>query len=159
VLTQGYDAERGTFTQAYGYKGLDAAVLALPLRRLIDANDPMMVSTIERVRAELGVPGADHLLHRVSPSFDDGLEGKEGAFLLCSFWLVDCYSAMGRLEEAQALLERLMSYANDVGLLAEMINPATGGHLGNFPQALTHVALINAAAHLEEARRRPLRPA
>jgi GH15 family glucan-1,4-alpha-glucosidase len=95
----------------------------------------------------------------VSPSFDDGLEGKEGAFLLCSFWLVDCYSAMGRLEEAQALLERLMSYANDVGLLAEMINPATGGHLGNFPQALTHVALINAAAHLEEARRRPLRPA
>jgi GH15 family glucan-1,4-alpha-glucosidase len=152
VLTRGYNEERGCFTQAYGYDDLDASLLALPLRRFIDADDPRMLGTIERVREELALGGTDHLLWRVSPSFEDGLKGKEGAFLLCSFWLVDVLAALERIEEAEALYDRLCSYANDVGLLAEMVDPHTGAHLGNFPQAFAHVALVNAAVHLQDAR-------
>ncbi len=152
VLEKGYNKERGCFTQAYGYEDLDASLLALPLRRFIDADDPRMLGTIERIRKELALGGTDHLLWRVSPSFEDGLKGTEGAFLLCSFWLVDCLTTLERIDEAERMFDRLCEYANDVGLLAEMVDPVTGAHLGNFPQAFAHVALVNCAVHLQDAK-------
>jgi len=150
VLERGYDAERGSFTQAYGYRDLDAAVLSFPLRGVISATDPRMVSTIRRIEEELGTDG---LVHRVSQTFEDGLPGGEGAFVLCTFWLVDCYILMGEVEKARAAYEKLLTYANDVGLLSEEIDPKTGAQLGNFPQAFAHVALINTAANLARADR------
>lgn len=150
VLERGYDAERGAFTQAYGYRDLDAAVLSFPLRGVISATDPRMVSTIRRIEEELGTDG---LVHRVSQTFEDGLPGREGAFVLCTFWLVDCYILMGEVEKARAAYEKLLTYANDVGLLSEEIDPKTGAQLGNFPQAFAHVALINTAANLARADR------
>jgi GH15 family glucan-1,4-alpha-glucosidase len=109
------------------------------------------VGTIARIRDELALGGTGHLLWRVSPAFDDGLHGREGAFMLCSFWLVDCLAEMGAVEEAQGMFDRLCNYANDVGLYSEMVDPANGAHLGNFPQAFAHVALVNSAVRLQEA--------
>jgi alpha,alpha-trehalase len=150
VMEQGYNAERGAFTQAYGHSDLDAAVLSFPLRGVISANDPRMASTIRRIEEELSTDG---LIHRVSQTFEDGLPGKEGAFVLCSFWLVDCYTLQGDIDKARAAYEKLLTYTNDVGLLSEEIDPKSGAQLGNFPQAFAHVALINSAANLARADR------
>jgi GH15 family glucan-1,4-alpha-glucosidase len=139
----GYNEEVGAFTQSYGTKALDAAALALMLRKVVEPGDPRMHSTVDRVVEALGEDG---LLHRYDA--DDGLPPGEGVFLMCTFWLVDCYAELGRLDEARALFERLVGYANDVGLYAEEYDPLTRHHLGNFPQAFTHVALINAAVTL-----------
>ena len=151
LLTRGYDERLGAFTQAFGSAQLDASALAMVLRKVLPAGDPRMRSTVDRVARELGVGG---LLRRYLPIVDDGLPGAEGVFLLCSFWLVDCYAEMDRVEEARALFERLLAYANDVGLYAEELDPRTGHHLGNFPQGFTHVALINAATNLAKAEAR-----
>jgi GH15 family glucan-1,4-alpha-glucosidase len=151
VLEKGYSEERGTFTQAYGHVELDAALLTLPIRGFLPITDPRMVGTIARIRDELALGGTGHLLWRVSPGFEDGLHGREGAFMLCSFWLVDCLAEMGALEEAQAMFDRLCKYANDVGLYSEMVDPANGAQLGNFPQAFAHVALVNSAVRLQGA--------
>jgi GH15 family glucan-1,4-alpha-glucosidase len=151
VLDKGYSEKLGSFTQAYGHDDLDAALLALPLRHFIDAADPKMVGTIRRIRAELTLGENNHLLARVSREFEDGLHGREGAFVLCSFWLVDCLTELGEVEEATRMFDRLCGYANDVGLYSEMVDPKTGAHLGNFPQAFAHVALVNAAVRLKEA--------
>ncbi len=106
-----------------------------------------MRSTVDRIVEGLG---ENDLLYRYHPAeAADGLAGDEGTFMMCSFWLVDCYAEMGRIDEARALFERLLGHANDVGLYAEQLDPATGRHLGNFPQAFTHVALINAALTLD----------
>ncbi|MEX2081423.1 MAG: glycoside hydrolase family 15 protein, partial [Dehalococcoidia bacterium] len=156
LFEEGYDANRGAFTQAIGYTDLDAAVLAFPLRGILSATDPRFVSTVDRIVEELSVDG---LLRRVSPTFEDGVGGGEGAFLLCSFWLVDAYALMGRLDEARALFDRLIAYRNDVGLFAEMVNPRTGELLGNFPQALTHIAAISAATNLASAEASAAAPA
>ena len=154
LLREGYNGEVGAFTQAYGRPELDAAVLALPLRKVIPATDPRMAATIDRIAAGLGEDG---LLHRYAAErVDDGVGGGEGVFLMCSFWLVECYALLGRLDEARALFERLLGYANDVGLYAEELDPDTGHHLGNFPQAFTHVALINAALALDRAGSAPV---
>jgi len=150
IMEKGYDSERGAFTQAYGYRDLDAAVLSFPLRGVIAATDPRMASTVARIEEELGTDG---LVRRVSQTFADGLPGGEGAFVLCSFWLVDCYILMGQTEKARAAYEKLLTYANDLGLLSEEIDPKTGAQLGNFPQAFAHVALINTAANLARADR------
>jgi GH15 family glucan-1,4-alpha-glucosidase len=139
----GYNEEVGAFTQSYGTKELDAAALALMLRKVVEPDDPRMHSTVDRVMEQLGEQG---LLHRYKA--DDGLPPGEGVFLMCTFWMVDCYAELGRLDEARALFERLIGYANDVGLYAEEYDPAARHHLGNFPQAFTHVALINAAVTL-----------
>jgi GH15 family glucan-1,4-alpha-glucosidase len=110
-----------------------------------------MRATVDRIAKGLGCDG---LLHRYGPEVDDGLPAGEGAFPMLSFWLADCYAEMGRLDEARALFERLLRHANDVGLYAEEIDPRTGRHLGNYPQAFTHIALINAAVSLMRAETR-----
>lgn len=140
VLAKGFDPDLGSFVQAYGSKDLDASALLLPLVGFVRADDPRMRSTVEVLGERLCHGG---LVYRYLT--DDGLPGGEGAFTICSFWLVDNLALVGRVEEASALLERLCSRANDVGLFAEQIDPASGEHLGNFPQAFTHVALINSA--------------
>src|SRR5262249_4778311 len=115
---------------------------------LLPSDDPIALETIAVVRRTLERDGL--LFRYLTP---DGLAGGEGAFLLCSFWLVDALTHAGRLDEAEALLDRLIGFANDVGLFAEEVDPATGDALGNFPQAFSHMALVTSCAHLTAARR------
>lgn len=147
VLERGFDRELGTFVQAYGSRSLDASAMLLPLVGFIRADDPRMISTVAAIGERLTTDG---LVHRYLA--EDGLPGEEGAFAICSFWLVDNLALQGKADEARALFERVCSLANDVGLLAEQIDPRTREQLGNFPQAFTHVALINGAFHLQRTR-------
>ena len=145
VLARGYDAERGAFVQAYGSKVLDAANLMLPLVGFIRATDPRMRSTIEAIEAKLTSPQGYVYRYR---DLDDGLGGDEGTFTMCSFWLADDLIALGELGRARALFEKVRSCANDLGLLSEEIDVSTGEMLGNFPQAFSHMGLINTAVQL-----------
>jgi GH15 family glucan-1,4-alpha-glucosidase len=152
VCEKGYDPERNTFTQSYGSRELDAALLLIPRVGFLPPDDPRVTGTVDAVRAELGEGGG--LLRRYSSdtSSVDGLPGGEGAFLVCSFWLADALHLTGRTEEARELFDRLVGLANDVGLLAEEYrvddDPAAGRHLGNFPQAFSHIGLVNTALAL-----------
>ena len=146
-------APEGWFHQAAGHAVPDAATLLVAASGLVAADDPLSLSTIDAVRGALE---RDGLLYRYDSP--DGLEGGEGAFLLCSFWLLDVLIHAGKLDEAEELLRRLLSFANDVGLLAEEVDPATGELLGNFPQAFSHMALVLSCAHLEAARRGEISP-
>ncbi len=154
VLRNGYDpnyrAGHGAFVQHYGSKQLDASVLMLPLVGFIDANDPRMRSTIEAIQRELTSPQG--FVYRYK-GFDDGLEGGEGTFTICSFWLVSNLIKLGKLDEARKLFERLGAFANDLGLFSEEIDPDTGDMLGNFPQAFSHLAFIDNAVALDRASR------
>jgi GH15 family glucan-1,4-alpha-glucosidase len=141
--------QRGWFAQALGSDVPDAAALLVPAVGFIAADDPLVTRTIEVVLSSLS--DAAGLVHRYKAG--DGLLGGEGAFLLCSFWLADVLTHAGRLSEASALLDRLLGLANDVGIFAEEVDPATGEHLGNTPQAFTHMALVTSLAHLSAARR------
>ncbi|MGW9074143.1 glycoside hydrolase family 15 protein [Streptomyces yangpuensis] len=146
VCANGFDPERGTFTQYYGSRELDAATLLIPRVGFLPPDDPRVIGTVDAVRAELGRSG---LVRRYSTAdTDDGLPGDEGAFLACSFWLADALYLTGREDEARALFERLLSVRNDVGLLAEEYDPVSGRQLGNFPQAFSHVGLVNTALTL-----------
>jgi len=147
VLDQGFDARAGAFVQAYGSTALDASVLRLPLLGFIHPTDPRMRSTITQIERRLMHNG---LVYRYRDA-DDGLPGNEGTFAICTFWLIDNYILLGRLQEAQELFRHVLSYANDVGLFAEEIDPENGEQLGNFPQGFTHIALINAAVRLAAA--------
>ena len=151
VLQKGFDAERGAFIQAYGSKNLDAAALALPLFGFIKADDPRMRSTIEAIERELTSPEGFVYRYR---NFDDGLAGDEGAFTICTYWLADNLIALGDIDRARELFERLKGYANDLGLLSEQIDGQSGEMLGNFPQAFSHMALINTAVMLQRAERK-----
>ena len=143
VCSEGYDAERRTFTQYYGSRELDASVLAIPLVGFLPPGDDRVTGTIDAVRDELG---RDGLLSRYSTAdTDDGLAGDEGQFLACSFWLVAALALNGRADEARALFERLTGLANDLGLLAEEYDVGRRRQVGNFPQAFSHLALVNAA--------------
>jgi len=141
-------APSGWFQQAAEHAVPDAATLLLPALGFIATTDPVMRETIEVVRRSLERDGL--MFRYLAP---DGLGGGEGAFLLCSFWLIDCLTHAGALDEAEQLLERLVARANDVGLFAEEVDPATGEALGNFPQAFSHMALVTSCAHLTAARR------
>ncbi|MFJ5266452.1 glycoside hydrolase family 15 protein [Streptomyces sp. NPDC088387] len=147
VCERGYDAERNTFTQYYGSRELDASSLLIPRVGFLPPDDPRVRGTVDAVRAELEHGG---LLRRYSAEHTtvDGLPGGEGAFLVCSFWLADALHMTGRTREARALFERLVALANDVGLLSEEYDPDTGRHLGNFPQAFSHIGLVNTALAL-----------
>ena len=143
----GQAAPAGWFQQAAGHAVPDAATLLVPSLGLLPTTDPIVLETIKVVRRSLERDGL--VFRYLSP---DGLGGGEGAFLLCSFWLVDCLTHAGELDEAEALLAKLIGYANDVGLFAEEVDPATGEALGNFPQAFSHMALVTSCAHLTAAR-------
>ena len=148
VLANGYDAERGAFVQAYGNKHLDASNLLLPLVGFIRADDPRMRSTIEAIERELTSPQG--FVYRYK-GYDDGVGGRDGTFMICSFWLADNLIALGELERARDLFEKLRVCANDLGLFSEETDPETGELLGNFPQAFSHLAFINTAVQLHEA--------
>jgi GH15 family glucan-1,4-alpha-glucosidase len=164
VCEQGYDARRGTFTQYYGSTELDAAVLLIPEVGFLPPDDPRVVSTVEAIQRELVSDGL--VLRYTQPAARaggagvDGLTGSEGAFLACSFWLVNALHLIGRPDDAAQLFERLLSMRNDVGLLSEEYDPRYGRQVGNFPQAFSHVPLIQSAVNLAEHaghhRRRPV---
>jgi GH15 family glucan-1,4-alpha-glucosidase len=141
-------APEGWFTQAVGVGVVDASALTLPAIGLLPTSDPRVLRTIEMVRRDLEQDG---LVFRYTGP--DGLAGGEGAFLLCSFWLLDCLIHSGQIEEAEALLTRLIGLANDVGLYGEEVDPSTNAVLGNFPQAFTHMALVTSCSYLEAAKR------
>jgi GH15 family glucan-1,4-alpha-glucosidase len=144
VLAKGWNADRGAFTQFYGSDRLDASVLLLPAVGFLPATDERMRSTVDTIQSELCHDGLV-LRYQTDGANVDGLPGTEGVFLACSFWLVDDLALMGRTEEARALFERLLSLRNDVGLLSEEYDPEAGRLLGNFPQAFSHVAIVNTA--------------
>jgi len=148
IERRGYDSRRGVFVQAYDRMELDAALLLLPTVEFVDWNDERMLRTVAAIREELGA--GDGLLYRYRR--DDGLDGEEGAFLCCSFWLVESLARSGDNDEARAVFDAASARANDLGLLSEEVDPTSGELLGNFPQALTHLAQIDAAVALSEAR-------
>jgi GH15 family glucan-1,4-alpha-glucosidase len=148
VCERGYDARRNTFTQFYGSRGLDAALLLLPRVGFLPWDDPRVVGTVQAVQRELCHDG---FLLRYRTDADggvDGLPGPEGTFLFCTFWLADALRGIGRTGEATAMFERLLGLRNDVGLLSEEYDVAAGRLLGNVPQAFSHIGLINTARHL-----------
>jgi GH15 family glucan-1,4-alpha-glucosidase len=152
VLAKGFDAQRNTFTQAYGSSQLDAALLLIPQVRFLPWDDPRVSGTVEAIQRELV---ADDFVLRYRPgrgTSDDGLPGDEGAFLACSFWLADALHGIGRHDQATALFQKLVDLANDVGLLAEEYDPRMKRQVGNTPQAFSHLGLVNAARHLSGAR-------
>ena len=151
VCDHGFDASRGAFTQSYGRPELDASLLLLPLVGFLPPDEPRVVATVRAIERELV---RDGLVLRYLPDPHgsvDGLPGDEGAFLACSFWLVDAYVAMDRRDDAERLFERLLSVRNDVGLLAEEYDPTARRQLGNFPQAFSHLALVTSALNLARA--------
>jgi GH15 family glucan-1,4-alpha-glucosidase len=148
VTSAGFNPELGSYTRSYGSNDLDAAVLVLPLLDLEPRDSPRVRATIQAVRRELSAGGP--LLYRYPPG-QDRLPGTEGAFLPCSFWLVQALASTGRVDEATQLFADLLELANPLGLLPEEINPRNHGYLGNYPQALTHAALIQAALAIRDA--------
>jgi GH15 family glucan-1,4-alpha-glucosidase len=152
VLTNGYDpnykTDAGAFVQFYGSKNLDASNLKLPMLGFIEADDPRMRSTIEMTQQDLVSPQG--FVYRYK-DFDDGLSGGEGTFSICTFWLISNLIALGEVREARVLFETVRAYANDLGLFSEEINSESGEMLGNFPQAFSHLAFIEAAVELSRA--------
>jgi GH15 family glucan-1,4-alpha-glucosidase len=144
VCRLGYDAERNTFVQAYDSPALDASLLQVPLVGFLPPDDPRVVGTVDAVRRELSLDDGLVLRYRVEHT-EDGLPGDEGAFLACSFWLVEALQLTGRRDQAVELYERLLSLRNDLGLLSEEYDPRAGRMVGNFPQALSHIPLVTAA--------------
>jgi GH15 family glucan-1,4-alpha-glucosidase len=146
VCTKGFDPNKRAFTQIFGAPALDAALLMMPLVGFLPATDARVVGTIEAIERELMHDG--FVLRYRTDDGMDGLPPGEGTFLLCSFWLADNYALMGRYEDARLLFDRLLALRNDVGLLSEQYDPASGRLVGNFPQAFSHVGLVNTAFNL-----------
>ena len=146
VMARGFNPKVGAFTQHYGTEVLDSSLLLMPLMDFVAPRDPLWLSTLDAINRELV---SDSLVYRYNPSASpDGLAGQEGTFSLCTFWYVDALARSGRLEEAQLTFEKMHTYANHVGLYSEEIG-VTGEQLGNFPQAFSHLSLINAAINLD----------
>jgi len=149
ICERGYNTKKKAFTQFYGSDELDASLLVLPLIEFLPLDDERLVNTVEAIQRELMQDGLI-LRYRTERNNVDGLPGSEGVFLPCSFWLADCLHLMGRTREARELFERLLALRNDVGLLSEEYDPSAKRQLGNFPQAFSHVALVNTARILGE---------
>jgi GH15 family glucan-1,4-alpha-glucosidase len=149
IMTRGWSDRRKAFVQVLDGHELDAATLLMPLVRFVAPTDPRMLSTLDAIREELV---SDSLVYRYNPGIaaDDGLEGDEGTFSICSFWWVEALARAGQLDEARLTFEKMLTYANHLGLYAEEIGPS-GEALGNFPQAFTHLSLISAAYYLDRA--------
>ena len=148
ICAHGVD-ERGVFVQHYDTDALDASLLLMPLVRFLPPDDPRIRATVLAIADELTENGLV-LRYRVEET-DDGFASEEGTFTICSFWLVSALVEIGELARARALCEKLLSFASPLPLYAEEIDAATGRHLGNFPQAFTHLALINAVMHIIRA--------
>jgi GH15 family glucan-1,4-alpha-glucosidase len=148
VLANGLD-DRGVFTQHYDTDALDASCLLMPLLRFLPADDPRVVDTVNAIADELSVDGL--VLRYRTEETDDGLRGEEGTFAICSFWLVSALEEIGETRRARELCEKMLGYASPLQLYAEEIDARSGRHLGNFPQAFTHLALINAVMHVIRA--------
>jgi len=146
VCAKGFNPNRNAFVRSFGGTELDAALLLIPLVGFLPPDDPRVRGTVEAIERELMRDGL--VLRYDTKLSKDGLPSGEGAFLACSFWLADNYAISGRKEEAEALFDRLLALRNDVGLLAEEYDPVNKRHLGNFPQAFSHLALINTARNL-----------
>jgi GH15 family glucan-1,4-alpha-glucosidase len=149
ICRKAFDPALNSFVQAYGTKSLDASLLLMPLVGFLPPTDPRMLGTVAAIERELVVDG--FVLRYRTEAGKDGLPPGEGAFLACSFWLADNLALQGRVGDARALFERLLSVRNDVGLLAEQYDPRAHRHTGNFPQAFSHVALVNTAFNLSRA--------
>jgi len=154
ACARAWNSEKGAFCQAYGSAQLDASLLLIPQVGFLPARDPRMVATIKAIERELVQDG---LVMRYRTVGQDGLPPGEGTFLACSFWLADCYVLLGRVTEARALFERLLALRNDVGLLSEEYDPVRQRLCGNFPQAFSHVGLINTAFNLTPSHSKPAR--
>jgi GH15 family glucan-1,4-alpha-glucosidase len=150
ILADGWNEKAGAFTQTFGSDELDASNLMMPIVGFIPADHPRMKATIDATAERLTDDRG--LVDRYRSH--DGLEGEEGTFLLCTFWLAQAQALAGELEKARKTFETAISYCNDVGLLAEEVDPESGELLGNFPQAFSHIGLVNAAWAITEAERR-----
>jgi GH15 family glucan-1,4-alpha-glucosidase len=153
VLREGWNPDVGAFTQYFGSDALDASNLMMPIVGFLPAGDPRMLSTIDAIADRLTDSRGLVYRYRTEDGVD-GLAGEEGTFLLCTFWLAQALAATGQVDRAREVFERAIGYANDVGLLAEEIDPVTGELLGNFPQAFSHIGLVNAAWAIAEAEKR-----
>jgi len=149
VLEQGWSDEAGAFTQSFGSTALDASVLVLPIVGFLPADDQRVLSTIAALERDL--TDERGLVYRYTAGDGDGLAGVEGTFLLCTFWLAQAHALGGRVARAREVFELAAGYANDLGLLAEEVDAGTGELLGNFPQALSHIGLVNAAWAISQA--------
>lgn len=149
ICENGFDRERNSFVQHYGGKALDASLLLIPQVGFLPPDDPRVVGTIEAIERELVRDG--FVLRYATDEVDDGIGGEEGAFLVCSFWLADAYVMLGRVDDAVKLFDRLLGLRNDLGLLAEEYDRARGRLVGNYPQAFSHIGLINTAYNLVDA--------
>jgi GH15 family glucan-1,4-alpha-glucosidase len=145
ICSRGTD-DRGVFCQHYDTTALDASALLIPLLGFLPPEDPRVRATVMAVADDLTVD--DLVLRYHVEEVDDGFEGEEGTFTICSFWLVSALAEIGEVDRARALCAKLLSFASPLHLYAEEIDPHTGGHLGNFPQAFSHLALINAVMHV-----------
>jgi GH15 family glucan-1,4-alpha-glucosidase len=146
IETRGFDRDRCTYRQAFDRSEVDAALLLLPTVEYVDWDDERMLGTVRAIREKLDA--GDGLLYRYRRK--DGLAGDEGAFLPCSFWLVECLARGGQLEDARKVFDLVAARANDLGLFSEEVDPKSGELLGNFPQALTHLSHIDAAIALQD---------
>jgi GH15 family glucan-1,4-alpha-glucosidase len=147
IETEGWSRQAGAFTQSFGSDDLDASALMLPIVGFLPATDPRVRSTVDAIDARLTDDCG--LVYRYRSH--DGLEGEEGSFLICTFWLAQALAGAGELERARRKFERAIAYANDVGLLAEEVDVKSGELLGNYPQAFSHIGLVNAAWAISQA--------
>lgn len=150
ILARGWSGRADAFTQAFGSDELDASALSLPIVGFLPATDPRMCSTIDAISERL--TDQRGLVYRYRSQ--DGLAGEEGTFLLCTFGFAHAQALTGEVERARATFERAIAYVNDVGLLSEEVDPATGESLGNFPQVFSHIGLVNAAWAISQAEQR-----
>ncbi len=150
IERDGFDNAKGTYVAAFGEDAVDASLLLLPWFGYVDARAPRMVATLRRILAELDHDG---LVKRYPTGFD-GFESDEGAFLACGFWAADCLARAGEITEAEHRFRHLLGFANDVGLLAEQVDVASGAQMGNYPQAFSHIAVVNGAMTLADMQRR-----
>jgi GH15 family glucan-1,4-alpha-glucosidase len=150
VCREAFNVELNSFTQSYGSSDLDASTLLIPLLGFLPPDDPRVIGTIDAVQRELTRDGFVERYKTQEQNAVDGLVGREGVFLPCSFWLVDALLMLERDDEARELFEKLLGISNDLGLLAEEYDPSAKRQLGNFPQAFTHVGLVNSAYNLSQ---------
>jgi len=157
VCSEGFNRELNSFTQAYGSTELDASTLLIPILGFLPPGDPRVIGTIDAIQRELTEDGFIQRYKTGASNTVDGLSGHEGAFLPCSFWLVDELVMMGRVDEGKELFERLLGVQSDLGLLAEEYDPRERRLLGNFPQAFTHLELVNSAFNLAKEHESPMK--